>query len=138
MTAIVDVELTPRSGSSITLFELLEEFADSTPTWSFLEDDSLHYSATRGGPGCVLAHIRYDSAEIIDYAFAGTASRESGSTRLVLIETDDAHPITSREHRDSLIQDFIDAFSAYAESVRAPVEINFSLGDRSASQPSMN
>jgi hypothetical protein len=133
MTAIVDLEISPRSTSSITLFELLEEFADSTPTWSFLEDDSLHYSATRGGPACVLAHIRYDSHEIIDYAFAGTSSRDSGTTRLVLIETDEAHPIGSPEHRDSLIRDFVDAFSDYAASVHVPIDI--SLGRSMSTSP---
>jgi hypothetical protein len=127
MTAIVDLEISPRSDSSITLFELLEEFADSTPTWSFLEDDSLHYSATRGGPGCVLAHIRYDSHDIIDYAFAGTSDRASGSTRLVLIETHESHPIDA-DDRDRLIGDFVEAFSGYARSVHAPIEIT--VGNR--------
>lgn len=138
MTAIIDLEITPRAPSSTTLFELLEEFADSTPTWSFLEDDSLHYSATRGGPGCVLAHVRYDSREIIDYAFAGTADRASGSTRLVLIETDEAHPITSNDHRDSLIQDFVDAFSSYAHSVNVPIDVSLRSSAQSSGAESVN
>jgi hypothetical protein len=130
MTAIVDLEIAPRTGSSTTLLELLEEFADSTPTWSFLEDDSLHYSATRGGPACVLAHIRYDSHEIVDYAFAGTQDHVTGATRLVLIETDEAHPIDSKEFRDELVRDFVEAFSGYADAVHVPVDITFNAAHR--------
>lgn len=130
MTAFVDLEIAPRSGSSTTLLELLEEFADSTPTWSFLEEDSLHYSATRGTPGCVLAHIRYDSHEIVDYAFAGTRDQATGATRLVLIETDETDPEDSPDVRDQLVRDFVDAFSGYAHAVHVPIDIRFNSVDR--------
>ena len=56
MNAIVDVRVATNENSTITAMELLEEFADSTPSWSYLEDDTRYYSESRGCPACVLSH----------------------------------------------------------------------------------
>lgn len=123
MTTIVDIRIETRNGSSITPIELLEEFADSTPTWSFLEDDSYHYRATRGRPACVLSHVRYEPFGTVDYAFASVEDREDGSTRLVLIEDEQRRPEANIEEQDRLVRDFLTAFRAYTEAIHAPVDI---------------
>lgn len=123
MTTIVDIRIATRNGSSITPIELLEEFADSTPTWSFLEDDSYHYRATRGRPACVLSHVRYEPFGTVDYAFASVEDREDGSARLVLIEDEQHHTEATVEEQDRLVREFLTAFRSYTQTVHAPVEI---------------
>lgn len=123
MTTIADIRIAMRNGSSITPIELLEEFADSTPTWSFLEDDSMHYRATRGRPACVLSHILYEPFGTVDYAFASVEDREDGSTRLVVIEAEKLQGQATAVEQDQLVRDFLTAFRAYTESVHAPVDI---------------
>src|SRR5690625_5830975 len=69
MHAIVDVRIATSDNSTITAMELLEEFADSTPAWSYLEDDTRYYSESRGCPACVLSHVHYHPFETVDFAF---------------------------------------------------------------------
>lgn len=129
MKTIVDIRIATHSGSTITPIELLEEFADSTPTWSFLEDDSVHYRATRGRPACVLSHISYEPFGTVDYAFASVEDREDGQARLVLIDGARQSNEATLAERDRLVRDFLTAFQSYAETIHAPVEVRTSEKD---------
>lgn len=122
MTTIADICITAHEDSMITPLELLEAFADSTPSWSFLEEDTRLYEATRGRPACILSHVSYDPFGTVDYAFAGVEDKENGSTRLTVIHPEQPQEISVSE-QDRLVRDFLTAFGAYAQSVHAPVDI---------------
>ncbi len=123
MTTIADIRITAKSGSTITPMELLEEFADSTPTWSFLEEDTRHYRATRGRPACILSHVTYEPFGTVDYAFAGVEDRQDGSTRLTVIQPEQQQEHVTAADLDRLVRDFLTAFRSYTESTDAPVDI---------------
>ncbi len=122
MTTIADIRIATHENSTITPLELLEAFADSTPTWSFLEEDTRLYEASRGRPACILTHVLYDPFNTVDYAFAAVEDREDGSTRLVVISPEQQHELSTAE-QDRLVRDFLTAFRSYAEAVHAPVNI---------------
>lgn len=139
MTTIADICISTGPDASITPLELLEEFADSTPTWSFLEEDSQHYQETRGCPACVLSHVTYEPYGTVDYAFATASKSEDGTVRLVLIDVDQRHGETTpdnaaaNEQRDRTARDFLTAFQAYAASTSVPIEVATSEREISAS-----
>lgn len=129
MIAITDVCIATGQGSTITAMELLEEFADSTPTWSFLEDDTRYYSETRGCPACVLSHIHYHPFATIDYAFAAAEQRDDGQVHLVLVEANPGDEALALEERDQLVKEFVSAFKGYAASGNVPVRVTASEVD---------
>lgn len=126
MTAIVDVRIATKNNSTITAMELLEEFADSTPSWSYLEDDTRYYSESRGCPACVLSHVHYHPFETVDFAFAAEEQKEGGPVHLMLVEATDTSQSIELEDRDRLVREFIKAFEGYAESGNVPVEVTAS------------
>lgn len=131
MTTIADISIATGPDASITPLELLEEFADSTPTWSFLEEDTYHYRETRGCPSCVLSHVTYEPFGTVDYAFATASRDEEGAVRLVLIDVDrreasSPEGASAVEQRDRTAREFLTAFQAYAAAANVPVKVETS------------
>lgn len=109
MKPIVDVALAPRPAACVTPLELLEDFADSAPSWCFQEDDSQHYAAVRGVPGCILRTRRRGLT--VDLVFA--ALDANGALRLRLIDSDDGRTPLDPEMRVQVAAHFVEAFQRY-------------------------
>lgn len=121
---IVEVEIVSAGPLYVTPLEVLEDFADSVPGWQYLEDDSNFYAEVRGRQGCVLrASGLAETAAPMDYAFADASEGDSSRMRLTVMCPPGSPEVAGGAARDASLQNFLDAFNAYAESRPHVVEI---------------
>lgn len=113
MMEIVDVEIVPGLRPHVTPLELLEDFADVSRDWLYLEDDSRHYSSARGGRGCVLRACSGAQDEVVDYAFADVSTADTEAFRLLLICPADTYEAVEEGQRALHVDHFLRAFSGY-------------------------
>ena len=91
MKTIIDLEIAPTERAAVTPCELLEDFADSTPAWHFLEEESRYYAALKGVCACILRHFQPEPYRVIDFVFSGCDAHAESALRLVLIDVGPPH-----------------------------------------------
>src|SRR5690625_2785396 len=126
MHAFVDYRIATSDISTISAYDLLEDFADSTTVGSDLTYNTRVYSESRGCPACELSHVHYHPYETVDFAFAAEEQKQGGPVHLMLVEPTDKSQSIDLEDRDRLVREFIKAFNGYAESGNVPVEVTAS------------
>ncbi len=89
----------------VTPSEVLADFADATPRWTYLPDDSRHYAEHKGRPALVLRRRRDDVPRLIDFAFASPPERPQ-SLRLVLLDAPAAEAPLPTGERSALVETF--------------------------------
>lgn len=113
---VIDLALTPDPGAHVTPRELLEDFADATPSWHFLEDESTHYAVEKGVTACVLRHQHDGDPSYVDFAFAAMDPDDAHHLELVLLDAPPpAEPLTLDE-RNAVLDAFVDAVRAYLDA----------------------
>lgn len=113
MKTIIDLRIAPTERAAVTPCELLEDFADATASWQYLEEESFHYSEIKGTSGCVLRHLELPSCTALDFLFTADCAHEHSELRLVLIDTVDAAEPPTHEWRETALSQFLDSFNAY-------------------------
>jgi hypothetical protein len=113
MKTIVDIRIAPAEAAAVTPCELLEDFADSTPAWHFLEEESAYYSALKGVPSCVLRHMLSQPYRTVDFAFSGCSGDAPGALRLVLIDAEHPSAGFGPEQRHEVLGRFVETFRTY-------------------------
>lgn len=104
LTAPADAPLTPS--------EVLSDFADATPRWTYLEGDSYHYAERKGRPALVLRHQRDDAPRLVDFAFA--SDPETGpALGLVLLDAPEADTPLPATERRALVDTFVSTLRDY-------------------------
>lgn len=106
------LQLAPATPISVTPLELLEDFADSHREWSFLEDDSTHYSRVRGLPGCVLRYCDTSGCDDVELAFATVDPHGASAVRLLVIDAGTSQHMEDAEHH-AIVDRFLSAFRHY-------------------------
>lgn len=113
METILRIALTPDDSAKATPLELLEDFADATPTWHFLEEESYHYALEKETSACIIRYQRAGEPRYVDLAFASVDSDDIHRLELVLIDApDDKHQIDPAE-RQKVGQAFLHAIREY-------------------------
>jgi hypothetical protein len=114
MKIIVDIEILPVPSAVVTPCELLSDFADATPNWQFLDEETRHYRSIRGVAACLLRHVRLDPLDgAVDFAFAAIDDGEQSALSLVIIDIDDPNRALTLELRNEEIGRFARDFQAY-------------------------
>lgn len=113
MSPLLSLTLTADDDAKITPLEALEDFADATSGWQYLEDESAHYAQEKGVPACVLRHRTGTAPAFIDFAFSDTTPERPLNIRLHLLDAPDAEAALPKEVREALVRGFVDAFNSY-------------------------
>lgn len=108
MSTVIRLSLHPADDAKVEPLELLRDFADVKPSWSYLEEDSQHYSALKETPGLILRH-RADRSRYVDLGFVETAP---DTVQLVVLDRPDDAPL-SPDDRADLLDAFLDAIRDY-------------------------
>jgi len=111
MSAAVRLSLRPDEDAKVTPLEVLRDFADVQAGWSYLEEDSRHYTDLKGAPGAILRH-RIDSSTYVDLGFVGTATDPS-TVDLAVLDRPGGDTLLSSDERADLINTFLDAMREY-------------------------
>lgn len=114
MKTIVDIEIVPTRDAAVTPCELLSDFADATPNWQYLDEETHHYRSIRGVASCLLRHLRLDPlAGAVDFAFAANEEGEQRPLSLVIIDIDDPSRAITLELRNEEVERFVREFEDY-------------------------
>lgn len=111
MSSVVRLALHPEEHAKVTPLEVLQDFADATPGWSYLEEDSRHYAEVKDVPGLVLRH-RVDPSTYVDLGFAGSPI-EDDTVELAVLDRPGSDTSLSAEERSDLIDVLLDAMRDY-------------------------
>jgi nucleotide-binding universal stress UspA family protein len=110
----VRIALAPHDVPHVTPLELLEDFADASPNWQYLDDASRHYADVKGVPACVLRHRIAQRNAFVDVAFAAAVPDALSNLELVLL---DAHDVSLDEAAwRSVINTLLEDLRAYLEA----------------------
>lgn len=113
MDTIVHIAITPDANAKLTPLELLEDFADASRGWHFLEAESAHYAEEKGAPACLLRHHPEGTTFHVDFAFAATNPDNPHDLELVILDAP-THRL-DLEQRDRAVNDFIQHFRTYLQ-----------------------
>ena len=107
---MLTIRISATDQSVLTAHELLEDFADATEGWQYLNEVSTHYTDVRGAESCVLRHWNSGVPGSVDVVFSGT---EPGTVELTLVAKNDLVPTDSRS---TIVTNFAEQFDRYLES----------------------
>ena len=111
MPTVIRLSLHPDEHGKVTPFEILRDFADVNRGWSYLEEDSRHYTDLKDAPGLILRH-RIDPSAYVDFGFVG-ATADPSTVDLAILDRPDAETLLSPDERADLIDTFLDAMRDY-------------------------
>ncbi len=115
METVIHIAITPDPSAKLTPLELLEDFADASRDWHFLEEESDHYAEAKRVPACVLRHRYATQTRYVDFAFAATDPENPNDVELVILDAPDPDRALNLEERNDVINRFIQQFRAYLE-----------------------
>lgn len=113
METVVHIEITPDPNAKLTPLELLEDFADASPDWHYLEEESDHYAGLKERPACMLRQRRTGTPNYIDFGFAATNPADSSDIELVILDAPAPETQLTLEERNAAIDGFIQHFRQY-------------------------
>lgn len=109
MSTLLRLSLRPDDDAKVIPLEVLRDFADVTTGWSYLEEDSRHYSDLKDVSGLILRH-RADLSRYVDLGFVET---DANAVRLAVLDRPDADTPLSASERTDRIDIFLDAMRDY-------------------------
>lgn len=113
MDTILRIALTPDTDAKATPNELLEDFADATPGWHFLEDESYHYAQEKGDSACVIRYQRAGDPRYVDLAFSSLDPDDANQLELVLIDAPDVEHQMDPSKRQDVGRSFLTSMRDY-------------------------
>jgi len=111
MSAVIRLSLRPEKDAKVMPLEILRDFADLRSGWSYMEEDSRHYTDLKGAPGAILRH-RTDPSTYVDLGFVG-ASTDPSTVDLAVLDRPGADTPLSGEARKALLDTFLNAMRNY-------------------------
>ncbi len=111
MSTVVRLSTRPDERGKVIPFEVLRDFADVKPDWSYLEEDSRYYADLKDASGLILRH-RIDPSSYVDLGFVGT-SPDASTLELAVLDRPDSDTPLSADERRSLIDTFLEAMRDY-------------------------
>lgn len=113
METVVRIQITPDPDAKLTPLELLEDFADASRGWQYLEEESAHYAELKNRPACILRHRREDPPSYVDFGFAATNPADPKDIELVILDTPSTEQQLDLEARNMEVDHFIQHFRQY-------------------------
>jgi len=115
MDTLLRIALTPDADAKATPLELLEDFADTTPGWHYLEDESRHYADEKGAPACILRRQHTEQLRYADLAFAAPDPDAPTHLELVLIDAANLEERLDADERQEAGRSFLRAMDQYLD-----------------------
>lgn len=115
MDTLLRIALTPDADAKATPLELLEDFADATPGWHFLEDESYHYAREKKAEACVIRYQHAGEPRYVDLAFSSISPEDANQLELVLIDAPDAENQMGPTDRQRIGRSFLEAMRTYLD-----------------------
>jgi len=113
METVIHIEITPDPDAKLTPLELLEDFADASRGWHYLEEESDHYAQLKNRPACILRHRLQAEPSYVDFGFAATNPSNPKDIELVILDTPTPERRLNLEERNIVIDNFITHFRQY-------------------------
>ena len=113
METVIHIKITPATGAKLTPLELLEDFADASQDWQYLEEESEHYTQLKKRPACILRRRRQKPTGYIDLGFAATNPADPKDIELVVLDAPTPERRLDLEERNAVIDDFVQHFRQY-------------------------
>lgn len=114
---MLTIRITSADQGLLTPHELLEDFADSTAGWQYLNEVSANYSDVRGAESCVLRNWNSGVPGSVDIAFSGARPK---TLELTIVAKND---LIQDDARSSIVENFADEFDRYLKSRPARTNI---------------
>ncbi len=115
METVVHIELAPDANAKLTPLELLEDFADASRDWQYLEDESLHYAEVKHRPACILRHRYTGTTRYVDFGFAAATPSDTNDIELIILATPSAQDALTLEERNAVVDGFIQHMQQYLD-----------------------
>lgn len=116
METVVHIEITPDVHAKLTPLELLEDFADASRDWQYLDGASDHYAQLKKRPACILRHRRDGVPHFVDLGFAATNPDDTSDIELIILDTPSPEQRLGLAERNQVVDDFIQRFRQYLAS----------------------
>jgi hypothetical protein len=116
METIVRLALTPDPDAKLTPLELLEDFADASPGWHFLEEESAHYADEKNVPACLLRRRREGAIRNVDFAFAAPDPGDPHAIELIVLDAPDPAHQLDRSGRNQVVDTFLRQLRTYLDN----------------------
>jgi hypothetical protein len=113
METVVHLEVTPDADAKLTPLELLEDFADASRDWQYLEHESEHYADLKKRPACILRHRRSAPPGYVDFGFAATNPADTNDIELIILDSPAPEQRLDLDERNDAIDTFIMHFRQY-------------------------
>lgn len=113
METVVHLKVTPEANAKLTPLELLEDFADASRDWQYLEDESEHYAQLKERPACIIRHRRDGTPSYVDFGFAATNPTDANDIELVVLDTPTPEQRLGLDERNDVVDSFITHFRQY-------------------------
>lgn len=113
METVVHIKITPDPAAKLTPIELLEDFADASRDWQYLEHESEHYAQLKKRPACIIRHRRSGTPRYVDFGFAATNPTDTNDIELVILDTPTSAPRLDLGERNEVVDSFITHFRQY-------------------------
>lgn len=113
METVVHIEITPDADAKLTPLELLEDFADASRDWLYLEDESAHYAQLKKRPACIIRHRRDGTPSYVDFGFAATNPADTNDIELIILDTPTPEHQLGLDERNTVVDNFITHFRQY-------------------------
>lgn len=117
------IEIAALPDASTLPLELLEDFADATPTWFYLEEESHFVSTESNRAACVIRHHIGAHHPDADFVFWTVEDGEEEPVRLMLVFPTFSPDPFSAEESAALMRSFLEAFRTYMDSTHARLEL---------------
>lgn len=131
MNALVRLSLRPAEDAKVTPLEVLRDFSDATPGWSFLEEDSHHYAKVRNASGVVIRR-RINPTTYVDLAFTGSLAKNE-TVDLAVLDPPASEADLSGAERKQVIETFLDEIRDYLSS--RPDHVTLHVDHKHPDQP---
>lgn len=131
MDLIIDVALAPTDDAKLTPLEILEDFADASPGWHYLEDASRHYAAEKGQAACILRHLDLDGSADVDLAFSQRPESAKGAqaVHLTIVDPKGGQRPLDLQQRDEIVEHLLEHLRAHLEQQGRHAELHIERGD---------
>lgn len=127
METILRIALSPDTSAKATPLELLEDFADATPNWHFLEEESYHYALEKETSACIIRYQRAGEPRYVDLAFSSVEPGDAHRLELILIDAPDSKHKIKPGERQEVGQSFLHAIREYLNDRPGHASIDLEL-----------
>ncbi|MEM1126947.1 MAG: hypothetical protein AAGI71_09875 [Bacteroidota bacterium] len=102
----------------------MEDFADVSASWVFLEEDTTHFMAMHEAPSCIVRHRSVLGLDETDFVFRARNAAQPRVLELTLLVTAHEDTTLSEDTHRYLLGRFLDDLATYLRRHAAPITVD--------------